>query len=84
MRGGGSHQQPILPTFPENCMKSKEFGRRKGGGVCNLFYNKILLLCCCIFVFDTYVTVPLSLGVNDPYGSFILRLLSINVNITIS
>ena len=25
-RGGGGGQHTILPNFPENCMKSKEFG----------------------------------------------------------
>ena len=36
-RGGrqlprGGRQHTILPNFPENCMKSKEFGRPGGGG----------------------------------------------------
>ena len=30
--GGGGRQHTILPNFPENCMKSKEFGRPGGGG----------------------------------------------------
>ena len=29
----GGHQHTILLNFPENCMKSKEFGHRGGGGV---------------------------------------------------
>ena len=29
--GGGGRQHTILPNFPENCMKSKEFGRLGGG-----------------------------------------------------
>ena len=28
--GGEGHQHTILQTFPENCMKSKEFGRPVG------------------------------------------------------
>ena len=28
---GGGRQHTILPNFPENCMKSKEFGRPGGG-----------------------------------------------------
>ena len=28
----GGRQHTILPNFPENCMKSKEFGRPGGGG----------------------------------------------------
>ena len=30
--GGGGRQHTILPNFPENCMKSEEFGRPGGGG----------------------------------------------------
>ena len=30
--GGGECQHTILPKFPENSMKSKEFGRQWGGG----------------------------------------------------
>ena len=29
---GGGRQHTIWPNFPENCMKSKEFGRSGGGG----------------------------------------------------
>ena len=31
-QGGGERQHTILPYFPENCMKSKEFGCPGGGG----------------------------------------------------
>ena len=30
--GGGGRQHTILPNFPENCMKLKEFGCLGGGG----------------------------------------------------
>ena len=32
--GGGGRQHTILPNFPANCMKSKEFGHAPGEGVC--------------------------------------------------
>ena len=36
---GGGHQHKILPKFPKNCMKLKEFGPRgKGGGARPKFY----------------------------------------------
>ena len=42
-RGGanspGGRQHTILPNFPENCMKSKEFGRPGGGAPCALPLN---------------------------------------------
>ena len=31
--GGGGHQHRILPNFPENCMKSEEFGHPGGGRI---------------------------------------------------
>ena len=35
-RVGGANPQGILPNFPKNCMKLKEFGPRGGRGVTSL------------------------------------------------
>ena len=45
---GGGRQHTFLPNFPENCMKSKEFGRPGGGGGgasdnSKLFYRSLSL-----------------------------------------